>query len=206
MATFTDVMVLAEKSRNKCHAVLAGKIYGEDVAEQMDRPGFDWGGTVIKPAQRAFRRVVVPAVVAFIVIGLAANVMTVVSASRNRDQELIRSTDEVTALVSQIYAYRLANGRYPLSLAALRPIPGDVISNHVKNDLRDDDDYCATWCWTYHSRGDLAPPILSRPICAHATLRYEFAPSSGYCYPKNFNDGWIVTDEGSKRCLKSFSG
>ncbi len=134
-----------------------------------------------RPAERAFRRVVVCTVVALFVIGLAANVMTVVSAFRNRDEELIRSTDEVTALVGQIYAYRQAKGQYPPSLADLRPIPGDVIPNHVKNYLGEDEDYCATWCWTYHYRGDVSPPFLSRDIRTHATLRYEFAPSSGYC-------------------------
>ncbi len=150
------------------------------------------------------RRFLVKACVVLFITGLAANVMTVLSAWRNRDAELIRSLDDVRGLISRAYEFRQATGEYPRSLAELRPIAGDVISNHVKNNLRDDNDFCASWCWTYLHRGDVRPPILRRYVGDHGYLMYEFSPSSGYCYPKNVDEGWVITSEGSKRYLRSF--
>jgi hypothetical protein len=79
-----------------------------------------------------------------------------------------------------------------------------VIAKHVKDLSGEDSDFCATWCWTYHHRGNASPPILVRYIGDHGFLMYEFAPSSGYCYPKDADEGWVVTSEGSKRYLRSF--
>jgi hypothetical protein len=155
-------------------------------------------------AEGAFRRAIVGAVAGFFVIGFAATVTTLVDAFRSRDEELIRSTEEVNGLVSRIYAFREAKGKYPRSLAELRPIPGDVVSKHGKSHLGEDEDFYATWCWTYHHRAEVAPPFLSRPVAAHTKLVYEFAPSSRSDFPKNVDEGWVITSEGSKRYLKSF--
>lgn len=154
--------------------------------------------------EKLFRRSVVRAAVAFCAFGLVANIVTVVSAFRSRDSELIRSTDEVSGLIGRIYTFRQTKGKYPHSLAELRPIAGDVESRHEHSNVKNDEDYVSTWCWTYHFRGDVAPPFLSRHLGAHSRLQYEFAPSSGYWYPKGADEGWVVTDEGDKRYLKSF--
>jgi hypothetical protein len=154
---------------------------------------------------KAIRKFVIISCVGLLAIGAVASVVTIVSARGRRDADLIRSTQEANGLVSRVYEYRKSTGKYPLSLAELRPIARDVASKHVKKGPADaDDDFCATWCWSYIHRGDESPPILRRYVGDHGYLIYEFAPSSGYYYPGNVDEGWIVTSEGSRRYLQSF--
>jgi hypothetical protein len=40
----------------------------------------------------------------------------------------------------------------------------------------------------------------------HGSLSYEFAPTSDYSFPKNVDEGWVVSNEGSRRYLRSFFG
>ena len=138
-----------------------------------------------------------------------AIVLAVTSAEKSYDADLIRSTAEVDGLLNRIYEYRRATGKYPNSLADLRPIVGDVISKHEKDYLgrKDNFCFCTIWCWTYWYKPEVIPPLLKRYVGNHGDLTYNFAPS-GFPVPKNAvgypDEGWVVTSEGNARYLRSF--
>jgi hypothetical protein len=157
------------------------------------------------------RRYATIAFVVFLASGFAAVVLAILSAEKSYDAELMRSTAEVSGLIHRIYHYRRANGKYPDSLVELRPISGDVISNHEKDYLGRDDDFCfcGNWCWTYWYKPAIVPPLLKRYVGNHGDLTYTFAPS-GYPSSKKpdgpLDEGWSVSSEGNTRYLRSFFG
>ena len=160
-------------------------------------------GAMLRAIRRTIERFVAISIFGFIAVGCMATLVSLVTARRQYDAELIDSTDEVGELVKRIYDYRKVNDGYPRSLEELRPIAGDVVSKHERDHMGNDENFCSTWCWRYFYRGDTSPPTLFRSI-SHGNLTYEFAPSWKNSYPTNVDEGWIASNEGSERYLRSF--
>ncbi len=175
------------------------------VFTKHERGGFSLnrGLAMARLTGRAIRRYIAIGFLGFLTVGCAATLVSLFTAWRQFDSDLIQSTEEVSGLINRIYEFRKASGEYPRSLAELRPIEGDVGSKHERNYSEDDEDYCATWCWTYFKLRTGDPPVLFRHV-HHGRLAYEFASSSGDYYPENADEGWVVSSEGGHRYLRSF--
>ena len=155
-----------------------------------------------RTTRSAIERVIASAFFGFLAVGCAATLIGLATAWRRYDADLLRSTDEVAGLITRIYEYRRANAQYPHSLAELGPITGNVVSKHQRDSTGNDECFCAAWCWRYLYRGGASPPALYRSL-SHGNLSYEFASSSDYCFPKNIDEGWVASNEGSRRYLRS---